>query len=95
MCYIGLVEQIGIRELRQRASEWVAKAKAGAVIVITDRGQPVAKLAPLAPNEHLRSRLIADGELIPATAPRARFSVGSLVTGPPLTPILDELRADR
>ena len=93
--HLVIVEKIGIRELRQRASEWVAKAKGGKVILITDRGQPVARLMPLTPNENARNKLIDDGQLIPAAAPRARFSTDDLVSGPPLTPILDELRSER
>jgi prevent-host-death family protein len=89
------VEKIGIRELRQHASVWVAKAKAGKVILITDRGQPVARLMPLTRDENARSKLIDDGQLVPAAAPRAHFSVDDLVSGPPLTPILDELRSER
>ena len=89
------MEKIGIRELRQRASEWVAKAKAGKVILITDRGQPVARLVPLTRNENERNKLIDDGQLIPATAPRAHLSTDDLVSGRPLTPILDELRSER
>jgi prevent-host-death family protein len=89
------VEKIGIRELRQRASEWVAKAKTGKVIVITDRGQPVARLMPLTRNENVRYQLIDDGQLIPAAAPRAHLSTDDLISGPPLTPILDELRSER
>ena len=89
------VEKIGIRQLRQRASEWVAKAKAGKVIVITDRGKPVARLMPLTQNENVRNKLIDNGQLIPATAPRARLSTDDLVSGPPLTPILGELRSER
>ena len=89
------MEKIGIRELRQHASEWVAKAKAGKVILITDRGQPVARLVPLMRNENARSKLIDGGQLIPAAAPRAHFSTDDLVSGPPLRPILDELRSER
>jgi prevent-host-death family protein len=90
-----MVEKIGIRELRQHASVWVAKAKAGTVILITDRGQPVARLMPLTQNENARNKLIDDGQLIPAAGPRAHFSTDDLVSGPPLTPILDELRSER
>jgi prevent-host-death family protein len=89
------VERIGIRELRQHASEWVAKAKAGTIIVITDRGQPVARLMPLTRNENARNKVIDDGQLIPSAAPRAHFSTDDLVSGTPLTPILDELRSER
>ena len=90
-----IVEKIGIRELRQHASEWVAKAKAGKVILITDRGQPVARLVPLTRSENARNKLVDDGELIPAAAPRAHFSTDDLVSGPPLTAILDEQRSER
>ena len=89
------MERIGIRELRQRASEWVAKAKAGKVLLITDPGQPVARLMPLTRNENARNKLIDDGQLIPATARRAHLSTDDLVSRPPLTPILDELRSER
>lgn len=39
--------RVGIRSLKQNASEVVARAAAGEVIVVTDRGRPVAQLAPL------------------------------------------------
>jgi prevent-host-death family protein len=54
------VDSIGIRELRQNASVWIAKAKAGLTIQITDRGRPVARLVPIAPAELAREHLIAD-----------------------------------
>ena len=38
---------IGIRLLKQNASAVVARAAAGEVIVVTDRGRPVAQLSPL------------------------------------------------
>ena len=39
--------KIGIRALKQNASAVVARAAAGEVIVVTDRGSPVAQLGPL------------------------------------------------
>ena len=89
------VEVIGIRELRQNASAWVAKAKAGVTIQITDRGRPVARLVPLTPAEQARDKLIAEGQLIPATAPRIPLRMADLVEGLSLSSILDEQRADR
>lgn len=89
------MEQIGIRELRQNASVWVSKAKAGAVIQITDRGRPVARLVPLTAAEQGRNKLIADGHLIPANVSRGRLSVDNLIDAPPLTPMLDEQRSER
>lgn len=48
---------VGIRELRQRASELVRRVESGESIEITDRGRPVAVLAPLPkdPVERLRA----------------------------------------
>ena len=37
-------------------------AKAGKVILITDRGQPVARLVPMTRNENARNKLIDDGQ---------------------------------
>jgi prevent-host-death family protein len=55
----------GIRELRQRASELLRRVEAGETIEITDRGRPVAVLAPL-PDQRPIDRLRATGHLVPA-----------------------------
>lgn len=52
---------VGIRELRQRASELLRRVEEGESIEITDRGRPVAVLAPL-PQEPI-ARLRASGDL--------------------------------
>ena len=52
---------VGIRALRQRASELIRRVEGGESIEITDRGRPVAVLAPL-PAEPLE-RLTAAGDL--------------------------------
>ena len=63
MCYKYPMTSVGIRELRQRASELLRQVERGETIEITDRGRPVAVLAPLAdpgPTERLR----ASGDLV-------------------------------
>lgn len=55
----------GVRELRQRASELLRRVEAGETIEITDRGRPVAVLAPL-PEQGPIDRLRATGDLEPA-----------------------------
>lgn len=52
---------VGIRELRQRASELLRRVEDGESIQITDRGRPVAVLGPL-PEDPL-DRLRAAGDL--------------------------------
>ena len=95
MCYISGMERIGIRELRQNASTWVAKAQSGATIDITSRGRLVARLVPVTDEVVTRAALIDAGQLVPARAPRRRMDAKHLIDGPPLTPALEELREDR
>jgi prevent-host-death family protein len=38
---------VGIRELKTHLSDYIARAKAGEVIVVTDRGKQVAQLTPV------------------------------------------------
>ncbi len=60
------MERIGIRELRQHASEWVRRASAGEHIEVTNRGRLVAILAP-PPLGGGIARLRESGRLKPAT----------------------------
>lgn len=50
--------RIGIRELRQRASDYLRRVEAGETIEVTDRGRPIALLTPIpaaSPLELLRA----------------------------------------
>ncbi|MDP9387803.1 MAG: type II toxin-antitoxin system prevent-host-death family antitoxin [Actinomycetota bacterium] len=58
--------RVGVRELRQRASELLRLVEQGETIEVTDRGRPVALLTPL-PRGSVLERLRAGGELEPAT----------------------------
>lgn len=42
---------IGVRELRQAASEHLRAVAAGESLTVTDRGVPVARLTPIPPDE--------------------------------------------
>jgi prevent-host-death family protein len=56
-----------VRELRQRASELLRQVQGGETIEITDRGRPVALLAPLPEGGRLE-RLRRTGEVQAARA---------------------------
>lgn len=58
--------QVGVRELRQRASELLRLVESGETIQITDRGRPVALLCPLPAGGPL-ARLRASGEVAPSS----------------------------
>jgi prevent-host-death family protein len=59
------MERIGIRELRQHASRYLARVATGETIEVTDRGRPVALLVPT--NQNHWDDLIASGRVIVAT----------------------------
>jgi prevent-host-death family protein len=74
---------VGVRELRQRASELLRLVEGGETIEITDRGRPVALLSPL-PQGGPLNRLHATGEIERATGDLDELP-------PPLAPQSDEL----
>jgi prevent-host-death family protein len=53
---------IGIRELRQRASEYLRRVEAGETLEVTDRGRPIALLTPI-PDADPLAKLRAAGEV--------------------------------
>ena len=57
---------VGVRALRQRASELLRLVEQGETVEITDRGRPVALLTPLPEGSPLE-RLHAAGEIEAAT----------------------------
>lgn len=62
--------RVEIRELRDGLSGFVARARDGENIVVTDHGHPVVRLVAIATDDPLE-RLIASGAVIPAASWRA------------------------
>jgi prevent-host-death family protein len=90
------MERIGVRELRQHATRYLSRVKAGETVEVTERGRLVALLVPPDPASSARERLIASGQLVPAAhvfrlPQRAPASPGGRDSGT----VLDDLRADR
>jgi prevent-host-death family protein len=86
---------VGIRELRQRASELLRQVERGESIEITDRGRPVAVISPLPPGSPYR-RMLVEGEIA-----RASRQTGGLPEPVALSPgqesasaVLARLRSD-
>ena len=61
------MERIGVRQLRQDASRYLERVKAGETVEVTERGRLIALLVPPHPATGARERLIAAGRLIPAS----------------------------
>jgi prevent-host-death family protein len=70
MCYINGMEAIGVRELRQYASRYLARVEAGEEIGVTSNGRLVARLVPVQAGARSREALIAAGALVPARHPQ-------------------------
>jgi prevent-host-death family protein len=85
------MERIGVRELRQNASEWIRRAHAGERIEVTRRGEVVAVLGP-PPQDGGVAQLRQSGRLKAAsgTSPLPE----PVRTLRPASEALAELRAD-
>ena len=59
------METIGIRELRQNASDVLRRVALGACITVTDRGRPVARLVPMARRPGPADLIAADEVRLP------------------------------
>ncbi|MEX2237293.1 MAG: type II toxin-antitoxin system prevent-host-death family antitoxin [Dehalococcoidia bacterium] len=86
--------RIGVRELRQRASEYLDQVAAGETVEITRRGRRIALIIP--PPAGIVERLKAEGRLtggsgdlrdLPPPVPRKRGQR-------PLSEVLAEMRED-
>jgi prevent-host-death family protein len=90
------MERIGVRELRQNASVYLARVKAGETLEVTDRGKVVALLTPSNGRNDLLDQWIAEGKIIPPERPFKLPKLRSLPEGSPSTAeILDQLREER
>ena len=96
MCYMSGAAVVGVRELRQNLSVYLRRVAAGETLRVTERGAPVALLAPLPERAGVLDRLIATG--------RAKAPLGDLLEVDPVdvsggalssAEALEEQRADR
>jgi prevent-host-death family protein len=78
--------EVGVRELRDHLSRYLAEVRDGGEVVVTDHGRAVARLVGLT-RERPLDRLVAEGVVTPASKRRqrprrrvaARGSVSALV----------------
>jgi prevent-host-death family protein len=53
---------VGVRELRDNLSEYLRRVREGELLVITDRGEPIGELGPVAAGSALRrARALVSG----------------------------------
>lgn len=81
---------VGVRELKQRLSEYLDRAERGELLQVTDRGRPKALLGPL-PGRARIDEGVAAGWIVPA----ARTGLRQTRRWRAGRPVLDVLREDR
>ena len=85
------MERIGVRELRQNASHYLARvAGSREPIEITDRGKPVARLVPIGEDEW--ANMIAGGEITPGSPDVDLRELEPVPGDADLSGVLEELR---
>lgn len=55
---------VGIRQLKEQLSHFVEQVKAGATVVITERGTPVGRIVPVASSLESRLQQLAEANLL-------------------------------
>lgn len=96
MCYILCVmDRVGVRELRQNLSVYLRRVKAGQRLEVTERGQTVARLEPVGPDDPL-THLERQGRVVSrATGDLSKIRPLKLPLERSLSSILQELGEDR
>lgn len=92
-----MTETVGVRELRQNLSRYLARVKQGERLVVTERNRPVAVLEPTTEQDDPLERLIAAGLVRPPTRSAHDLLPPIQLPGDPYagTKALDEIRGER
>jgi prevent-host-death family protein len=62
--------EVGVRELRNNLSRYLARVRHGEEVVVTERGRAIARVLPLS-GERAIDRLTREGRVTPAKNPRS------------------------
>jgi prevent-host-death family protein len=86
---------VGVRELRQNLSVYLAQVENGKVFRVTDRGRDVALLVPLPAHATTIDRLVASGRAAHALADLLALGAPAGRTTRTLSRALRDVRSDR
>jgi prevent-host-death family protein len=88
-------QSIGVRELRRDLSEYLSRVEEGESFAVTSRGREVALLVPAPGRADAIRRLVADRDAVAPRVDLLEVEPLQLEGGPPLSALLDDVRADR
>lgn len=86
---------VGVRELRRDLSEYLRRVEQGESFAVTSRGRAVAVLGPSPEHRDPLEQLVIERHAIPARLDLLEVEPLELPGGPPLSELLDDVRADR
>jgi prevent-host-death family protein len=90
-----MAESVGVRELRRDLSAYLRRVEQGESFAVTSRGRAVAVIGPSPEQQDPLSRLVIERGAIPARIDLLSIEPLELPGGPPLSELLDDVRADR
>ncbi len=90
-----MATSVGVRELRRDLSAYLRRVERGESFAVTLRGRAVAVLGPPPGQRDAVGRLVRERDAIPARLDVLDVEPLELPGGPPLSEVLDEVRADR
>jgi prevent-host-death family protein len=62
--------RVPVSDLRSELRAWIDRVRAGEEVTVTERGVPVIRLVPIDGASSTLERLIAEGAVTPARAPK-------------------------
>ena len=94
--YLLAMQKVGLKTLKNKLSEYVRLAAAGEIVVITDRGRPVAEIVPSRREpESVIERGIREGWIRPASRGPDWPPPRNPIKGYTLEQLLKDLDQDR
>jgi len=100
MCYMHRpakdgTDTVGVRELRQNLSVYLARVATGTAFRVTDRGREVALLIPMPAPATVVDRLVASGRAVPARRDLVSLGPPTIRSKASLSEALRAIRDDR
>jgi prevent-host-death family protein len=83
--------EVGIRELKNHLSQYLAAVGRGAEVVVTDRGRAVARITAIEIDRTI-DRLIAEGVVTPARLAKRPAPASRVRAKEPVSPLIVEQR---
>jgi prevent-host-death family protein len=90
-----MAERVGVRELRQNLSRWLRRVEDGESFEVTERGRPIAILAPIGGEIPAVRRLAAQGRLAHVGVGLAKLRLPTEEGCMSISDALEEQRRDR